>query len=161
MVSDSRLVVVVPCALCATCGRDCPMCGLSAAVTRDRRSTARVIGWWPGTESNCRHYDFQSYALPTELPGPGGINGRAEPITISNKRPDHEGTLRLHRPNNRRRPISPSEIGRLDAGISIRNISAGSETRAPTDVNFISRRIRLEPRPVRVSVRGIPSCTSW
>ena len=25
--------------------------------------------WWPGTESNCRHYDFQSYALPTELPG--------------------------------------------------------------------------------------------
>src|SRR2546425_8678361 len=32
----------------------------------------RVFGnvfWWPGTESNCRHYDFQSYALPTELPG--------------------------------------------------------------------------------------------
>src|ERR1035437_7846754 len=24
--------------------------------------------WWRGTESNCRHYDFQSYALPTELP---------------------------------------------------------------------------------------------
>src|SRR5262245_18342757 len=28
-----------------------------------------VFSWWPGTESNCRHYDFQSYALPTELPG--------------------------------------------------------------------------------------------
>src|SRR5689334_19554122 len=27
-------------------------------------------GWWPGTELNRRHYDFQSYALPTELPGP-------------------------------------------------------------------------------------------
>jgi hypothetical protein len=26
--------------------------------------------WWRGTESNCRHYDFQSYALPTELPRP-------------------------------------------------------------------------------------------
>ncbi len=31
-----------------------------------------VIGqqWWPGTESNRRHGDFQSPALPTELPGP-------------------------------------------------------------------------------------------
>ncbi len=25
--------------------------------------------WWPGTESNRRHEDFQSSALPTELPG--------------------------------------------------------------------------------------------
>ena len=25
--------------------------------------------WWPETESNCRHKDFQSSALPTELPG--------------------------------------------------------------------------------------------
>ena len=25
--------------------------------------------WCPGTESNCRHADFQSAALPTELPG--------------------------------------------------------------------------------------------
>ena len=24
--------------------------------------------WWRGAESNRRHYDFQSYALPTELP---------------------------------------------------------------------------------------------
>ena len=26
-------------------------------------------GWWPGPESNQRHRDFQSRALPTELPG--------------------------------------------------------------------------------------------
>ena len=25
--------------------------------------------WWPGGESNSRHKDFQSSALPTELPG--------------------------------------------------------------------------------------------
>ena len=27
--------------------------------------------WWPGAELNCRHADFQSAALPTELPGHG------------------------------------------------------------------------------------------
>jgi hypothetical protein len=29
---------------------------------------------WPGTESNRRHEDFQSSALPTELPGHTGKN---------------------------------------------------------------------------------------
>ena len=29
----------------------------------------RTMYWWPGAESNCRHADFQSAALPTELPG--------------------------------------------------------------------------------------------
>ena len=29
-----------------------------------------VCSTWPGAESNCRHHDFQSCALPTELPGP-------------------------------------------------------------------------------------------
>ena len=36
-------------------------------VTQPRVSES-VSRWWRGTESNCRHYDFQSYALPTELP---------------------------------------------------------------------------------------------
>ncbi|MDF2868253.1 MAG: hypothetical protein K0S11_1723 [Gammaproteobacteria bacterium] len=27
------------------------------------------VRWWPETESNCRHEDFQSSALPTELSG--------------------------------------------------------------------------------------------
>ena len=33
------------------------------------QSNSEVINWWPGAESNCRHADFQSAALPTELPG--------------------------------------------------------------------------------------------
>ena len=31
--------------------------------------------WCPGTESNRRHCDFQSHALPTELPGHGVFGG--------------------------------------------------------------------------------------
>ena len=36
---------------------------------RKRPLTGRFCMWWPGAESNCRHADFQSAALPTELPG--------------------------------------------------------------------------------------------
>ena len=28
-----------------------------------------MIEWWPEVESNYRHKDFQSFALPTELSG--------------------------------------------------------------------------------------------
>ena len=42
----------------------------------------RIVKWWLGTESNRRHTDFQSVALPTELPslylngGPDGTRTR-------------------------------------------------------------------------------------
>ena len=36
-------------------------------VTQSRDSL--IFRWCPGTESNRRHEDFQSSALPTELPG--------------------------------------------------------------------------------------------
>ena len=39
------------------------------AGMNDRQSRGAVAGWWPEAESNCRHCDFQSHALPTELSG--------------------------------------------------------------------------------------------
>ena len=38
-------------------------------VLRRIRKRKQLPKWWPGTESNRRHEDFQSSALPTELPG--------------------------------------------------------------------------------------------
>jgi hypothetical protein len=54
-----------------TCGAS-TRCEMSSTA---RKSPARPCHcrarhtWWPGTESNRRHGDFQSPALPTELPG--------------------------------------------------------------------------------------------
>jgi hypothetical protein len=37
---------------------------------------ACAFEWWPGSESNQRHADFQSAALPTELPGQRAVRPR-------------------------------------------------------------------------------------
>ena len=42
---------------------------VSSSTTRTADLREWTIGWWPGTELNRRHHDFQSCALPTELPG--------------------------------------------------------------------------------------------
>jgi site-specific DNA recombinase len=46
---------------------------LEKAVLASRNGTVpgsqMSTGWCPGAESNHRHCDFQSHALPTELPG--------------------------------------------------------------------------------------------
>ena len=39
----------------------------------------RLLKWWLGAESNRRHKDFQSSALPTELPSP--------PVAVRPKHP--------------------------------------------------------------------------
>ncbi len=41
----------------------------SALSSRQFNSLARKLRWWPRAGSNRRHRNFQSRALPTELPG--------------------------------------------------------------------------------------------
>src|SRR5439155_5637480 len=47
---------------------DCQVNCDRSLKNRVAKSVNQKWKWWRGTESNCRHYDFQSYALPTELP---------------------------------------------------------------------------------------------
>src|SRR5271156_2250618 len=37
-------------------------------IVRLRDLPNPFLSWWAGSESNTRHKDFQSFALPTELP---------------------------------------------------------------------------------------------
>jgi hypothetical protein len=43
------------------------------------------VEWCPGAESNHRHCDFQSHALPTELPGPK--TGRVRAACLAHPQP--------------------------------------------------------------------------
>ena len=38
--------------------------------------------WWAGAELNCRHRDFQSRALPTELPAHAGWESQDLPVRL-------------------------------------------------------------------------------
>ena len=44
------------------------------STSTEMPSTEVIEKWWPGSESNQRHADFQSAALPTELPGHSWIS---------------------------------------------------------------------------------------
>src|SRR5436305_4768366 len=51
-------------------------------TSRGGAAPAQDLRWCPGAELNHRHTDFQSVALPTELPGHGGglIEMGARPV---------------------------------------------------------------------------------
>lgn len=57
--------------------RDGFAAGLPAAFTETPRAAAK---WCPGAGSNHRHCDFQSHALPTELPGHCPARGQGAPV---------------------------------------------------------------------------------
>ena len=48
----------------------------------NRYTTGPIKRWWLGTESNRRHMDFQSIALPTELPSHLVAGAGFEPTTF-------------------------------------------------------------------------------
>jgi hypothetical protein len=58
-------------------GIDPPQSAISGGSMRGKKAlkiSRSIEGWCPGAESNHRHADFQSAALPTELPGPFPAN---------------------------------------------------------------------------------------
>jgi hypothetical protein len=57
-------------------------------IVQCRRTSQNIVAWCPGAESNHRHCDFQSHALPTELPGRlGTAQGAVERAVYSGPRP--------------------------------------------------------------------------
>jgi Phage integrase central domain len=56
----------------------------NSTPTERRQKKGRGGDWWPGRELNPRHADFQSAALPTELPGRTGSRIRHRPRRIVN-----------------------------------------------------------------------------
>ena len=57
------------------CPRCCPEEKISPRKSADIGYKLLILKWCPGAESNHRHCDFQSHALPTELPGRTGDAG--------------------------------------------------------------------------------------
>ena len=121
------------------------------AERQKRRSPALRAGlrgvWWPGAESNCRHADFQSAALPTELPG------------------RFVRLVRLVRLDRLLRVLRPARIGELKQAVHISKplrgpleISAAQSSSSDTGVGAAAPPAvgrRRGPRP-----QSTPSCLS-
>ena len=135
---------------------------------------------WPGAESNCRHHDFQSCALPTELPGlhkkpvratsrarTGSLSERASAKSGSPAPPAIAGSM-YQRPskNSTSAPGSPRVILTWEAppggGASRANSGGGIRTRdlrvmSPTSYQTAPPRNRTK-KLVERQTRGQPAC---
>src|SRR5947208_2512502 len=82
--------------------------GTSISYKRPNFTVGARFSEWPGAESNRRHRDFQSRALPTELPGRGEESRLpASPPTVNGRKPG------AARPGGRAAPVGRSgyELG--------------------------------------------------
>jgi hypothetical protein len=81
--------------------------------------------WWPGPESNQRHADFQSAALPTELPGLGaglrGPDGRPQAIVGARIKPAGPRRVNQELMQLEGNLCGTLKAGRMEPAISLSN----------------------------------------
>jgi hypothetical protein len=85
----------------------------------------KEFDWWRGTESNCRHRDFQSRALPTELPRPGRF--RAQKTKIIARRKDGAGAPSTAHPSGRHHADTPPQDARDARRMNERQLDRGRD----------------------------------
>ncbi len=98
-------------------------------------------GWWRGPESNWRHYDFQSYALPTELPRHSRkVEGTSHPA-----RPDKAAIIPYESAGPKGRPGRSTSLYGGGFGVA----DDFQSYALPTELPRHSRRVEGTSRPAR------------
>ena len=90
---------------------------------------SRLCGkfWWPRAELNRRHADFQSAALPTELPGRGRVLDEGEVPSVKDRTASHLS------PSPALASWSHARAGPRFAALSLSGAGAGSRNGEPRD----------------------------
>src|SRR5262249_37431963 len=101
--------------------------------------------WWPGSESNQRHADFQSAALPTELPGQAGRTARAGSVRkegrVLNRRTPGPSRKRVPRPGH------PAGDQNLPGTVTYQWLTAPSPARIPGALRLVETTPAGRARP--------------
>ncbi len=146
------------------CGADDSRCSAAAGRARMeankgkkiRRATPCVFGatrlfwWWAGAELNCRHQDFQSCALPTELPARHGREG-LEPEAERETAPrEQEG------PQVSWRQRTSGNVLKLTAGVKGNGRAARLADRGVAPARALAGRGPAAPRASAIGVASRP-----